>query len=476
MAGDSSSAGIIDQLFSGLVELTPEMDVVPDLAHSWEVSEDGRRFTFHLRDNLHWSDGAPLTARDFEYAWKRALDPATRSPNASLLYEVKGARALHRGDLVDPDEVGVRALDDATLLVDLAEPSGCFLQLLTDLGTYAVPGHVVQSHGEAWTEVNNLVTSGPFRLEAWHRGETMSLLRNPEYQGRFTGNVQRVELYLFDELSAALAMYETDELDIVDLPPVEMDRARQRHAGEYFSVPRLVTHYVGFDVSRPPFDDLQVRRALAMATDRERLAHVVLRGYETPATGGFVPPGMPGHSTGIALPYDPERANQLLAQAGYPGGLGFPSLDLLTNSYREAQGQYLEAQWRQNLGLQVRCRVMEWAAFLDRLDRRPPRIFIGGWLADYPDPDSFMRTSPVRRYTRWRNEAYDGLVEKARRIVDQAERVKLYQQADRILVDEAPIIPLDHHQAHLLLKPWVSKYPLAAIGPPMWKNIVIEPH
>jgi len=307
----------------------------------------------------------------------------------------------------------------------------------------------------------------------------MVLVHNPEYHGRFTGNVQRVELSLLSDPSAHLEMYLTDGLDIVHLynvPAPEVDRARHRHAGEYVSVPTLTTFYVEFDVSRPPFDDPRVRRAFVLATDRETLADVAMRGYAFPATGGFVPPGMPGHSVGIGLRYDPSQARELLAEAGYPGGRGFPVIDALTTHGRVTEREYLQAQWRENLGVEIAWEAMEWATFLDSLDEEPPHMFGMAWMADYPDPDNFLRVGLSWSAMRWRNEAYDRLVEEARRVTDQGKRMKLYGQADRILVEEMPIVPFAYSRFHQLVKQWVRKYPVSAIRTWFWKDVIIEPH
>lgn len=213
-----------------------------------------------------------------------------------------------------------------------------------------MPRHVVEAHGEAWTEVGNIVTNGPFKLEAWQQGELMVLSRNPDYHGRFGGNVQRVELTLLPskEWAAQLEMYEADGLDILGLygpPPAEVARIRQDHPGEYVLAPQPAVCYVGFDVSRPPFDDVRVRRAFVLATDRETLADVALRGFHFPAAGGFIPPGIPGHSPGIGPAYDPDQARKLLAEAGYPGGRGFPIVEALTMVAPVGLSEYLQPQW-----------------------------------------------------------------------------------------------------------------------------------
>jgi len=478
MSADGHTSCLIAHLFSGLVELSPEMDVVPDVARTWEISEGGRKYIFHLRNDVRWSDGALVTARDFEYAWKRALDPATGSLTAAFLYDLQGGRAYHRAR-GGREDVGVRALDDLTLLVELERPVGHFLHLLTHVSWYPVPQHAVEAHGAAWTEEGNLVTNGPFRLEAWRRGEEMLLTRNPIYHGRFGGNVERVELFPLTDWSARLRMYEADGLDVLSIvffPPAERERARQRHSGEYVSVPRLETHFLAFDVHRPPFNEVRVRRAFALATDREALAEVVMQGAVAPATGGLVPPGMPGHSPGIALPYAPQQARRLLAEAGYPGGHGFPGVKALAYHAIASRSEYLQAQWRESLGVEIAWETVGWAEFLDRLQSDPPHLTNLGWVADYPDPESFLRVSRARSWAGWQSATYDQLVEEARQTICQEERMELYRQADSILVEEVPVLPLIYERDHLLIKPWVRHYPMTASHAVFWKDVVIAPH
>jgi ABC-type oligopeptide transport system substrate-binding subunit/class 3 adenylate cyclase len=481
LCSDTDSAAVIDQLFSGLVQYGLQLDVLPDVARSWDVLEGGRKYVFHLRDDVRWSDTMPVTAHDFEYAWKRVLDPVTESPVARLLYEVKGARAYHQGDAADPGSVGVRALDDVTFAVELEGPTGYFLQLLAYTVAYPVPRHVVEAHGDAWTEPGAIVTNGAFTLQAWQKGEHMVLVRNPTYHGRSGGNVQRVELSSRTDPSSELGRYADDKLDAVDfsyLAPSEIDRARQRYASDYVIVPVLDTEYVGFDTTRPPFNDVRVRRAFVLATDRATLADVALRGGFFPATGGFLPPGMPGHSPGIALPYDPDQARDLLARAGYPGGRGFPPVQGLTNSSRDRVGmtRFLKARWREILGVRITWEVLDWRGFLDRFHAEIAQATLIGWLADYPDADSFLRAGNHLRATRWRDEAFEALVEQARRVTDQTARMKLYQEADRILVEEAALIPLLYSRRHLLVKPWLRKYLSSPTGTIFLKEVIIEPH
>jgi ABC-type transport system substrate-binding protein len=256
-----------------------------------------------------------------------------------------------------------------------------------------------------------------------------------------------------------------------------MDRVRRQYADEYLSFPALATQYIGFDVSRPPFNNIRIRRALAMAVDKETLADVVLGGHVFPATGGFVPPGMPGHSPGIGLPYDPEQARRLLAEAGYPEGRGFPPVEWVAHFGHEHTNEYLQAQWRNNLNLEL-----SWKAspkdghFYNQLEGKPAHMFRMGWVADYPDPDNILRANSIVSLIHWQNEIFDRLIEKARRVTNQATRIELYQQADQILMEEVPLIPFLYARQHYLIKPWITRYPTSPIRPSFWEDIVIESH
>jgi len=484
LADSLPATDLIEQLFSGLVALSPGLEILPSVARTWELAEGGRRYLFHLRDDVLWSDGTPVTAHDFEYAWKRVLDPGTGSRVAYLLYDVKGARSFHQGKGADGEGVGVRALDGATLAVELESPTGYFLHLLAHTVTWPVPRHVVEKRGKAWTDGQTIVTNGPFRVESWHPGRGMVLVRHPAYHARFGGNVERVELTLLPnrELPAALEMYEADELDVLDftwLSPDDLDRVRQGHPGEYLRVPTAQTTYIGFDVERPPFDDERVRRAFVLATDREALADEVLRGHCLPATGGFVPPGMPGHSPGIALPHDPDRARWLLAEAGFPGGQGFPVVEAVGLQIFFPHLRHLESQWKEALGIEIAWRLEDLESLFARV-RGPtsPQLLAMGHMADYPDPDSFLRaaTTPGPLCVGWGNRDCEEIAQAARQVMDQQERMKLYGQAERILIEGARIMPLTHEPYHYLLKPWVARYPTGAMTLRLWKDAVIEPH
>ena len=303
---DAFSGAIIDQLFSGLLQRSVD-GAIPDLAQSWELLDHGRRYVFRLRSDVYWSDGRPVTAADFEGAWKRALGGPSGDQPATLFYDIKGARAFNEGR-APAESVGVKARSDLELEVVMESPTSYFLELMASAATRPVPAHAVHAHGDAWTESENLVTNGPFKLTGWKRGDWLTLERNPAYHGDFGGNVERVKLY-FDSASSEnlIRKYDADELDVY-YPNFAIasayDWARQRHPNEYMSIPALGTLYLGFNVARAPFDDWRVRRAFALAIDRENLADENRKGIDFPAMCWPLPRE---HRSLSSSPFAPDR-------------------------------------------------------------------------------------------------------------------------------------------------------------------------
>ncbi len=480
VANNAPLEDIIREMFSGLLEVTPDLDSQPDVAREWEVLEGGRRYVFHLRDDVYWSDGTPVTAGDFEYSCKRVLEPRTISEKASMLYDISKGCAFHQGQVTDAAEVGVSAPDPRTLVVELEGPSGCFLSVLACTATFPVPRHAVEAHGQDWAQPERVISNGAFLLRTWQPGQAVILERNPRYHGRRGGNVGRVEFRLFpvSRWSAASEMYEADQLDTLVIGSTYgQEWTRQRLAADYVWERVLSTHYLGFVASCAPFDDVRVRRAFAMAVDRQKLPAVAF-GRLAPATSGFVPPGMPGHSPGIALPYDPQGARRLLAEAGYPQAHGLPVLELLTTEGGGvALARNLQAQWAEGLGADIRTQAVDLVvpALAATSGTAPPHMFLQGWIADYPDPDNLLRVGLPREQLRWRNEAYERLVEDARRCMDQAERMRLYRRADKILVEDVALLPLSYGRWHVLAKPW-AKLRLSPQKAILSKDVIIEPH
>jgi oligopeptide transport system substrate-binding protein len=479
LARDETSLTVIGHLFSRLVELTADLDILPDVAQNWRVSGGGQRYTFHLRDDVVWTDGVPVTARDYAFAWQRQLDPANTSPMVADLFDVAGARAYHQGQ-ASLEDVGIRAVDDRTLVLEMEEPTGYVLYLVANPHLSPVPYHVVEERGSAWTHGGELVSNGPYRLASRISGERMVLERNPAFHGQHVGNADCVELLYsaFGPSTAGLELYEREGLDVLPLrlPAADRDRVRWRYATEIVVAQSPAILYLAMHPHHPPFDDRRVRRALALGTNREQLvrrsADIDLVFYD----GGVVPPGMPGHSPGIALPYDPEQARCLLSEAGYRHGAGFPATSVLSLSWAVPLLDALAGLWREELGIPVEPEVTDVASFAERTERELAPMFVTGWMPHYPDPNTYLRGG-VQRITRlWRNERYEALVDQAGRCADQAQRMALCGQADRMLIEEAVVVPLGPRKTQLLIKPWVSRYPLTTIRVPYWSYVVIEPH
>jgi oligopeptide transport system substrate-binding protein len=474
--------GIAKQLFSRLIEFGPDGEIIPDIAKTWEVTEDGKKYVFHLRDDVHWSDGTPLTAGDFEFGWKRLLDPATGWIHASLMYDIKGGRAFHQGEIIDPDFVCVNAQNATTLVVELEKPTGYFLYLLGYV--CPVPRHILKKFGESWAEGEHIVTSGAFQVKDCCRTKFINLTRNPNYYGKFVGNVKSVILKLLplQEWQTMLELYQGGKLDTLDLttfPPQEIEVIRSRFTGEYLSGSELLTYSLGFNTSVTPFNDHNIRLAFAHAIDRDLMIENLYRNAAMVANGGFIPPGMPGHSRDIGLAYNPDRARDLLAEAGYPGGFGFPKVHALylDTPYRMPIFKYLQHQWSNILGIEICWEAVDWGEYVSRIENSPPHISAMRWIGQYyPDPDDFMKVgmSHARIFTKWENQHYDALVEQARRLTDQSKRINLYTQADRILIDEVALFPLFYGRIELLIKPHLKGFRINRLSSWSFKDIIVD--
>ncbi len=481
--GTYVSRMVVEQMFSGLVTTAPDLSVVPEVAERWDVSQDGCHYRFHLRSDARWSDGTPVTAHDFEFAWKRQLDPATGLRSAPLA-AIKGARAFYNGENPNLDHVEVHARDATTLDIELESPVSHFLNVLTSVNAFPVPRHAVAAHGRAWIEAGRIVCNGPFCLKTWEGDAAMTLRPNPRYAGHRSGNVECVELRFPQDpttrdLSAPLADFLQGELDILTLTDAsvpEGDRIRRQLADRYVSAPWLFTVYMGFVASRPPCDDARVRRALAMAIDRDALANRVLRGMYAPGTGGFTPPGMSGHTAGLGLPYHPAAARQLLADAGYDAPDDLPALQALSVTPIDAQvPEFLQDAWQRNLGVGVTWDVADWEPFKRRLAEDPPHAYLLASFPDWPDPAHFAHIDEQVR-TRWTNQAYAALLAEANRTRDQKARLELLRAAEEMLMHEAPIVPLFYGRQHLLVQPWVTHFPISPLNRWYLKDTVIEEH
>ncbi len=457
LATDHVSFNVITNLMVGLTEFDKELKPAPVIAKSWEYREGGNVIVFDLRDDVAWSDGKKVTARDFEYSWKRLLNPKTGSEYAYILFDIVNAQEYNDGKIAEAAAVGVRAVEDFKLEVTLRHPASYFLAITTFEVTFPQRQDVIEKFESRWTEPGNIVTNGPYLLSSWKHENEIELRANAEF---FRGKpaIDKIRMFMVNEKTTALAMYEQGQLDFVDnhsIPIFEKERlAKQR---EFKRVPQLRGYYYGFRTDRPPFDDPRVRRAFMMALDR-RVFPTILHGGQIPAPS-WIPPGMLAHNPKIGLPFNPVEARRLLREAGYPEGKGFPPVVLAYNTEEDHKlvAEAVQSMWQRNLGVLIKLENQEWKVYLKQLQNDPRPIFRLGWGADYPDPDNFMKlftATSGNNNTRWKNKKYDQLLDQAAQELDPKKRVKLYDAAQKILCEiDLPIMPLFWEAESTLLNP-----------------------
>jgi oligopeptide transport system substrate-binding protein len=447
-------------LFEGLTRLAADGAVVPAAAERWDISPDGRTYTFHLRENLRWSDGAPLTANDFVQSWRRVLEPATGAVYADVLFVIENARQYHDGESRDFSQVGVSAPDDRTVSVRLAAPTPYFLYL-TSFTTYLpVPLTVVERHGARWIRPEHIVGNGAYLLRAWKLNDRLEFAANPRYWAAARVNLKRVDALTVTNGNTAVNLYFTGQADLIldrglILPQI-LAGLRQRRDLHIFNF--LGTYFYRFNTSRAPFDHPLVRRAFSAAIDRRAIVEKITLGGEPPTTA-LVPGLINGYTPADGMAFNPGQARAWLAAAGYPDGKNFPRVAIMYNASQQHAGIAVEIQamWKRVLNVSVELRQVEWTAYLQALDRLDYDIARSSWIGDYPDPATFLGcfiTGAGNNRTGWGNAGYDRLLAAADREVDPARRFLLLRDAEKILVaDNPPIAPIFHYVGMLLYDP-----------------------
>ena len=471
LATDSVSITMIENLFVGLTNINPlTSEVEPELATTWDVSEDGTVYTFHLRQDARWSDGAPVTAHDVEYGVLRTLNPETGSGFSFIIASIiKNAGAYNFGEISDPEMVGVRALDDYTLEVILEHPAGYFPAIAANWVMFPQPQWAIETHGDQWTEPENIVTNGAYRLLIWAHGSSLVMEKNADYFAADQISIQTIDFTMVEELPTAMAMYEAGALDTTIAPVEDIDRIKADPvlSAEFSITPSLATYFYGFTVDKPPFDDVLVRKAFTAAVDRQELIDFVLKSGQTPALT-FTAPGNLGAvdavKEGIGIPFDPEQARAWLAEAGYPGGEGLPEVNLVFNSGAEHQqiGEAIAAMWKEHLGVDVNLSSQEFGVYLGTLSTDPPHMYRLSYGSDYPDADNWLKgvfhsAAPIN-FGHFNSPEFDALVEQAAAEQDPSMRIELYKQAEQILTEDVvAILPIFHQTNVFVTKPYLLR-------------------
>ncbi len=440
---------IVNALFEGLTSYDRTGTAVPGVAESWTISPDGRVYTFTLRPDAKWSDGRQVTAKDFVRSWQRTLTPATGSAYNYQLYYVKNAQAFADGEITDFSQVGVKAVDDLTLRVELTNPTPFFLGLAAFPTLYPVPVDLIDRVGDDWVKPEHLVNNGAYLLEDWRLNDRIRLRKNPTYWNAETVALETVDVLPINQANTAFNFYESGVADLaIDkglMPPALLEDLKKRP--DFHSAPFLGTFFLRFNCVTGPFADERVRRAFSLAVDKRRIVEKITRAGELPA-GTLVPPGIEGYVSPDGLAFDPDQAAALLADAGYPGGQGFPLVRYLYNESEQNQAiaVELQAMWRDALGVTVNLNRQEWKVYLNSMNELDYDICRSSWVGDYPDPNTFLDlflTGGGNNRTGWSSPAYDKLIAEAAETVDPTARFDVLKKAERLLVAEAtPICPI----------------------------------
>ncbi len=452
---------IAGMLFEGLTAPDPQTLLPqPALATHWETDRDGLTLTFHLRPGLAWSDGTPLVAGDFVWSWRRVVDPATASRAASVLYPVANAESIHAGAIPDVARLGVRALDDTTLVVTLARPTPYFVFLTSNPACLPVPRRVIERWGPAWTEPGHLVGDGAFRLVRHRPGDRIEVERNPRYWDAKHVKLDRVVAYAVDDLNTSTNLYKAGEIDwnpsgYIPAPWLPyLRRYADYETGEF-----QATYFYSVNVTRPPFGDVHVRRALNLAIDREAIARDLLKGTRRP-WGRITPGGYPGYVPPPPVPFAPESARRELARAGFAGGRGFPRFTILFSTSEDHRriAEAVQSMWRRELGIPVELENQEFASTLEATTHLRYAVARRSWIGDYLDPNTFLeplRTGDGNNRTGWSDPRYDALLRDAAAERDPVRRMAMLRDAESIALDAAVFLPIYHYATHELVKPWV---------------------
>lgn len=463
---DNVSIDLMLNLNEGLMEFDKNMKPIPNIAESYQISKDGKTYTFKMRKNVKWSDGAPLTAKQFVETWERMLNPKTAAEYAYFLYDIKNAEDYNAGKIKDFSEVGVKAPDDHTIVVTLRAAASYWLNMPAYSVLHPIRIDLIAKYGDKYQEAGNYQGVGAYKLVKWEHDKRLVLEANEHYFGKAPAIKKAVALVV-EDASTGLSLFNKGTLDLMRrLPPLEIERYKQTaqfHFGSY-----LRGYYYGFNIKKKPFDDVRVRKAFAHAIDRSVLP-TVLKGGQNPVSS-WIPKGMLAYNPEIGLKFDPEKARKLLAEAGYPEGKGFPrtAMTFDTREDNKVVAEAIQNMWKKVLNVNMEVNQMEWKVYLDAMKADAAPVFRLGWGADFPDPHNFMDlflTKSGNNHTRWGNEKYDNLVRQASAELNPKKRVSIYNQAQKIMLEQdAAIVPLFNESLNWLVSERVKDFQLDSMG------------
>lgn len=449
IAEDATSGAVVRATFDGLTRLDKDAKPMNSVAQDVKISDDRKTYTFTLRDSK-WSNGEPVTAKDFEFAWKRALDPKTASNYAYQLYYIKNGEKANKGE-VPLDQVGVKALDDKTLQVELENPTPFFLELTAFYTYYPVNRKVVEANPKWATEAKTHVGNGPFKIESWEHKNKMVLVKNENYWDKDAVKLDRIEFAMIEDENTELSMWENGELDWAGAPmsslPLDAVPAL-KESGKFKNYVTISTYMFKMNTEKPPFNNVKIRKAFAYAINRKEITDAVLQQGQIPATG-YVPPTMGLNPDGYFKDNDVDTAKKLLAEGMKE--LGITKLPPITFSYNNKGenakiAEAVQDQWKKSLGVDVKLEAKEWKVYIEDLHQGNFQIGRMSWLGDFNDPINFLEVFKEKmggnNDTRWENAKYKELLNQSAKETDPAKRKEILKQAEAILMDEMPMTPI----------------------------------
>lgn len=471
------------QLFEGLTRLDAKDQPTPGVAEKWEVTPDGLKYVFYLRQNAKWSNGDLVTASDFEFAWKRALSSEFASENAYMLFPVKNAQNYNERKLA-ADAVGVKALNDHTLEVTLEKPTAYFLSLVAFHAFYPIHQKTVAANPDTWANnVATLIGNGPFKITNWIHSGQIQFAKNDQYWDASVVKLVKMEWPISDSQSTRLSLIENKQVDMMVEPPV-VEHDRLTKEGLLKISPYLGTYYYVFNTQKSPFDNPKVRKALSLGINRDVLVKNVIKGGKKPAYA-WVAPGLINPATGkdfreeggnYAIE-DINLAKKLLAEAGYPGGQGLPPITILFNTgeMHKSIAEAIQEMWKQNLGVSVTLTNQESKVFLESRSQGDFQVARASWVGDYADPMTFMDVfKNATNDAKYSNLAYNHLIEQAQSTIDQQIRMQAMHDGEKILFDDAVILPIYYTTQPFVTRPYVKGYFWSVLGLADFKTAFIE--
>ena len=481
VSSDALSAGYIMQIYSGLLKLDNTLEPVPDIAESMPtLSSDNLTYTFHLRKDVKFQDGTPVTASDFKYSWERAADPATSSPTAeTYLGDIVGVNDMLAGKANQIS--GVKVIDDYTLQVTLNSPESYFLYKLTFPSSFVVEKNNVNSGANWWQKP---VGTGPFKVQEWIKNTDFILARNNLYYGD-KAKIAEVKMIL-NSTSSEMDLFETGQIDIAspsaDYYDEIMDKSQPFFQDLTIS-PSLSVDYIGFNCKQPPFDDPNIRKAFSMAIDKDTIVSLTYRNMAQKAEG-ILPPGIPGYNANlVGLNFDVSQAQELIKESKYGDVSKLPPITLTISGEGGSADPVTQAliyQWKQNLGVNVQVRELEPEVYNSNLSQELDQMYYFGWIADYPYPQDFLdilfTTGSSFNYGGYSDTEVDSLIQQANQESDQTKAFTLYQQAEQQIVNDAACLPLTFGETYLLVQPYVKNLTVNALGFIDFNEVTISPH